>query len=139
MEQHPHLSVRQEQVVAAGVRDQETEAVAVSARRTDDQRQAVDEALFIRAVHEELALARHRAEPLEEGLARRGLLHAEPFRERVECERLARFGELREQVLAARDRVRVARGFLAKARVLVLPAWLAGHGFAEIDMKQVPA
>ena len=139
MKQHPHLVVRQEQVVAAAIRDQEPEAVAVPAHRADDERQPVDEAILVRAVHEQLAFARHRAESLQERLAGPRILDAEAVHERFERERLAGFGELGEQVLAAWNRVRIAGGFLAKARILLPPAWLAGHGFTEIDMKQVPA
>ena len=59
--------------------------------------------------------------------------------ERLECERLLRLAQLREQELAARDRFRIPCRFVAEARIFLLPAWLAGHGFTEIDMKQVPA
>ena len=82
------------------------------------------------AVHQELAFASHRAEPLQERLARPGFFDAEPGRERVEGERLAGLGEFREQELAARDRIGVARRLLAKARVFLLPARLAGHRVA---------
>ena len=139
VKQHAHLAVRQEQVVAAVIRHEEPEAVAVAAHRADDERKPVDEAVFMGAVHEQLAFASHRAEPLQERLARAGFLDAEPGRERVEGERLAGLGEFREQEFAARDRIGVARRLLAKARVFLLPARLAGHRVLEIDMKRMPA
>jgi hypothetical protein len=111
----------------------------VAARRADDDRQAIDQAVLVGAVHEQLAVARHRAEALRERLALARVVDADPSGERLEAERLPRFRKLREQQLAARDRLRVARRFLAKPRVFLLPAWLAAHRFPEIDMNRVPA
>ena len=140
VKQHAHLAVGQEQVVAlALVRHQETEAVAVAAHGADDDRQAIQQAVFIRAVDEQLAVARHGTEALGERLALVRVADAEQRGERVEAERLLRLPQLREQQLAARDRLFVARRLLAKARVFLLPSRPAGHGFLEIDIKQVPA
>ena len=140
VKQHAHLAVRQEQVVAlALVRHQEAEAVAVAAHGADDDGQAIQQAVFVRAVDEQFAVARHGAESLGERLALVRVADAEQRGERVEAERLLRLPQLREQELAARDRLFVARRLLAKARVFLLPSRSAGHGFLEIDIKQVPA
>jgi hypothetical protein len=91
------------------------------------------------AVHEELAFASHRAEPLQKRLARPGFVDAEPAASASKAERLAGLGEFREQELATRDRIGIAGRLLAKARVFLLPAGLAGHEVLEIDMKRMPA
>ena len=140
VEQHAHLAVRQEQVVAlALVRHQEAKAVAMAAHGADDHGQAVHQAVLVRAVDQQLAVARHGAEALGERLALLRVADAEQRGERVEAERLRGLRQLREQQLAARDRLFVARRLLAKARVFLLPSWPAGHGFLEIDIKRVPA
>ena len=127
--QHPHLAVRQEQVVTAVVRRQEAEAVLVALHPADHDRQAIDQAVLARAVEQQLPVARHRGEALRERLAQRRRVDAEPFRDRVRCQRHARFCQGPEQQLAARHRLGITRRFLAESRVLILPASLAAHGF----------
>ncbi len=91
VKQHAHLAVRQEQVVALPlVRHQEAEAVAMAAHRADDDGQAIDQAIFVRAVDQQLAVARHGAEALRQRLALVRVADAEQRGERVEAERLLR-------------------------------------------------
>ncbi len=140
VKQHAHLAVRQEQVVAlALVGHQETESVAMAAHGADDDGQAIQQAVFVRPVDEQFAVARHGAEALGERLALVRIADAEQRGERVEAERLLCLPQLREQQLAARDRLFVACRLLAKARVFLLPSGPAGHGVLKIDIKQVPA
>ena len=139
MEQHPHFAVREEQVVAAVVGHEEAEAVAMTAHRADDDREPIDQAIFVGAIDEELPFARHCAEPLRQRLALRRLADAELRCEGIEAEWLLRLRQLCEQKLAAWNRFRVALGLVAKTRVFLLPARLATHRFPEIDIDRVPA
>ncbi len=139
VEEHPHLTVRQEEIVTTVVRREEAEAVAMSAHGADDDRQAFDQAVLVRAIDEQLSVARHRAETFRDRLAFRRLANAEERGERVEAQRFLRFGEFREQEFAARNRLGIARRFLLETRILLLPARLAAHVSFSNEIKRAPS
>ncbi len=80
--QHAHFAIRQEQVVATGIGHKETESIAMAADGADDQLQAVDQAVFIGAIQQQLAVTNHRPESFGERLPQTALLDAE-FARRV--------------------------------------------------------
>ena len=127
VEHHAHLAVRQEQVVALRVvRHQETEAVAVALTvPTTTGRRSTRQYSLARFTSSS-PVARHGAESLGEAPGAPPVADAEQRGERVEPSGFLRLRQLREQQLAARDRLLVALRLLAKARVFLLPSSAGG-------------
>ena len=120
--QQAHLAIRQEEIIATGVRREKPETVAMPADRADNELQAVDQAILFGAIEQQLPFTDHGAEALGQRLPERALLDAELLGERIECERLAGVTERLQQHFPTRNRLAVALRFFAKARVLILPA-----------------
>ena len=117
-----HLPVGQEDVVPTTLGPEEAEAVLVAADDADHQLQAVQQAILVGTVQQQLAVADHRAKALGERLPDGPVLDPEAFTDATEAERLARLGERLEDEFPARDGVFVAARLLAETRIPILPA-----------------
>ncbi len=115
-----HLVRRQEQVVAAVLGLQEAEAVRVGDDAARDEVQSLSRREAAAAVQQQLAVAHHRGEPLRQGFETVGRLERERLGQFVGGHRAGCGDEVREDGLAAGDRVVVALRLAARMGVAEL-------------------
>ena len=124
-----HLRRRQVQVVGAVVRHEEAKTVTMTHDLAAAHRDALGQQVLLAPVLQQLAVADHRREALVERGFKSLVLEFECGGEAGRRQRRAGLGKRREQILATRDRPRVALGLILLPRIRVAPMGLFVHRF----------
>ncbi|MNQ31032.1 hypothetical protein D3C85_443940 [compost metagenome] len=124
IEDQAHLRRAKEQIIAAVVRNQKAEAVAVAADAAEDQVQLVHRRIGAAAGVDQLAVAFHGAQPTAQRLDLLFGGQAELVEQLLTVRRRATLGEVLQNQFATRDGIFVFFRFTSGLRVEGLPV---GH------------
>ena len=128
-----HFARRQEQVVAALFRFQETETFRVGDHDAGDQVELFGHGEAAAPVHQQLAVAQHGVEPARQGVQPVGRGQLQRAGDLLDRQRTGRIGQESDQGFATDDRILVALRFARGVRIGSVPRLAGGAclaGFA---------